>query len=894
MSLLRKWLLRLGELLGRDRQERELAAEMESHLAMHIEDNLRAGLSAQEARRQALIKLGGIEQTKEMVRERRGLPMLEILLQDLRYGTRMLLRNPGFTTVSTVTLALGIAVNATIFSMVSAFLLQRPPGREPERVAVVSSVNPVPGFQSDTNPVSAPNYLAWREANHVFADAAAADEFRTVNLTSQGLPAAEGQPEALRSAAVSPNYFSVLGVSPQLGRAFSDGEDQSGRDHVVILSHELWERHFGSDISLIGRTIRLNRENYTVIGVMPASFRLMGFTPQVWTPLVLTAADQTAAARKDRSLYLFARLKPAVTLEQAGAELIALARRAEENFPETEKGWGAAARTLPDFLIYSFGIRTALGVMMTAVGFVLMIACANVAGLLLARSAGRRKELAIRIALGAGRLRTIRQLLTENMVIAFLGGGMGLLLAYWGISFVRSRMTFNAAISAVPVSLDWNVVLFTMCVSLACALLCGIAPALNASQTDINTSLKDESRAASPSRSHSRLRSVMVTGEVAMALFLLIGTGLLIRGIFLIEHQNLGFQADHLLTAGVTLDSARYKDASQRALFVRDVIPRLQHIPGAQVVAVTSDLPATGPSAVNLRVKGQPDLPANQSFRAIDVVVTADYFRAAGIPLLHGRAFSEMDSATTPRVVLVNQEFVHRLLHDQEPLGKQILLDVSGTTPEWSEIVGVVGNVKTYSEGTTDDPEAYEVFVQRPVPSFSLMVRAISNPNSLASAMRDAVAQADAELPLDRLMSMPALIERQKGGNEFFSRVLGSFAVLALILAAIGIYGLISYSVGQRTHEIGIRLALGAKNTDVLGMVLREGMKMSAMGGAIGLAMALPLPKIFDALFYGLHVREPWLYFMVPIAILVVAMLATYIPARRATRVDPIVALRYE
>jgi predicted permease len=894
MRFIRKWLLRMGELLGRDRRERELATEMESHLAMHIEDNLRAGMTAREARRQALIKLGGIEQTKEMVRERRGLPMLEVLLQDLRFGTRMLWKNPGFTAVSTVTLALGIAVNATIFSMVSAFLLRRPPGREPDRVAVVSSINPAASFLADENPVSAPNYLAWREANHVFADAAAADEFRTVNLTSQGLTGTASQPEALRSAAVSPNYFSVLGVSPQLGRTFADGEDQPGRDHVVILGQELWERHFGSDTSILGRTIRLNREDYTVIGVMPSSFRLMGFTPQIWTPLVLTAADQTAAARKDRSLYMFTRLKPGVTLEQARAEMIALGRRAEENFPETEKSWGVAVRTLPEFLIHGFGIRNGLAVMMTTVGFVLMIACANVAGLLLARSAGRRKELAIRLALGAGRLRTIRQLLTENLVIALLGGGMGLLLAYWGIHFIRSRMTFNEAISAVPLSLDWNVVLFTASVSLACALLCGFAPALNASRTDVNTNLKDESRAASPSRSQSRLRSVMVTGEIALALVLLIGTGLLIRGIFLIGHQNLGFQADHLLTASVTLDSARYKDASQRALFVRDIILRLQHIPGAQVVAVASDLPATGPGTVPLRIKGQPDSTANQSLTALDVVVTVDYFRAAGIPLLHGRSFTEMDNATSPRVVLVNQEFVHRLLHDQEPLGKQIRLDASGATPEWSEIVGVVGNVKTYSEGTNEDPEAYELFLQRPVPSFSLMVRASADPNSLASAMRNAVAQADAELPLDRLMSMPALIDRQKGGDEFFSRVLGGFAILALILAAIGIYGLISYSVGQRTHEIGIRLALGAKNADVLRMILREGLKMSAIGGTIGLALALPLPKIFDALFPGLHLREPWLYFIVPIAILAVAMLATYIPARRAMRVDPMVALRYE
>jgi predicted permease len=888
MRTLRAWFLRVGGFFRKEQRDRELAAEMESHLQMHIADNLRAGMSAAEARRNALIKLGGVEQTKENYRDRRTLPLLETLLQDLRFAARTLQKNPGFTAIAVFTLALGIAVNATMFSMVSAFLLRRPPGREPERVAVVTSVNPTAGFQSDASPVSAPNYLAWRAANDVFADMAAADEYRAVNLTSQG------QTEAIRSAAVSPNYFSVLGLSPQVGRTFSDGEDQPGRDHVVMLGQDLWERRFGSDASLIGRTIRLNRENYTVIGVMPATFRLLGFTPQLWTPLVLAPADQTAAARKDRSLYLFARLKSGVTLEQARAELLTLARRAEESFPETEKGWGAAVRTLPDFLIYGFGIRSGLAVMMTTVGFVLMIACANVTGLLLARAAARRKELAIRIALGAGRWRIIRQLLTESLVIAFLGGGIGLLLAHWGINILRANMTFNEAISAVPLSLDWNVLLFTLSVSLVCAVLCALAPALNASRTDINTNLKDESRAASPSHLLSRLRTVMVTGEIAMALFLLVGTGLLFRGIFLIEHQNLGFRADHLLTAGVTLDNARYKDASQQTLFVRDLIPRLQQIPGAEIVAAASELPATGPGDVTLRIKGQPELPANQQLRALDVVATVDYFRAAGIPLLHGRTFTEMDNATAPRVVVVNQEFVHRHLQDQNPIGRQIRLDVSGTTPMWTEIVGVVGNVKSYSEDTRDDPEVYEPFFQRPISSFSLMVRANSDPNSLASALRNTVAEVDAELPLARVMSMPALIEQQRSGNPFFASVLGSFAVLALVLAAIGIYGLIAYSVGQRTHEIGIRMALGAKTPDVLRMILSQGMKMSAVGAAIGLAMALPLPKIFDAMFYGLHLREPRLYFFVPIAIFVVAMLATYIPARRATRVDPLGALRYE
>jgi len=894
MRALRAWLLRLGAMFRRGHSDTELSEELESHLQMHIDDNLRRGMNPQEARREALMKLGGVAQTEERYRERRGLPIVEVLLQDLRFGARMLRKNPGFTAIAVVTLALGIAVNATMFSLVSAFLLRRPPGRDPERVAVVTAVNPTQGFQSDANPVSAPNYLAWREGNDVFADMAAADEYRTVNLTLQRQPAAAGQTEVLRSAAVSSNYFSVLDVSPQLGRTFEAGEDQPGHDRVVILGYEVWEQHFGSDDSVIGRTIRLDRENYTVIGVMPASFRLLGFPPQLWTPLVLTAADQTAAARNDRSLYVFARLKPGVSLEQARAEMVTLARRAAETFPETEKGWGAAVRTLPDYLVYGFGIRSALAVLMTAVGFVLMIACANVAGLLLARAAGRRKELAIRVALGAGRPRIIRQLLTEGLMIALLGGATGLLLADWGIHFVRANLNFNEAVSAVPLSLDWNVVLFTMGVSLLCAVLCGLAPSLKASRTDVNTTLKDESRAASMSRSQSRLRTVMVSGEIALALFLLVGTGLLFRGIFLLEHQNLGFRADHLLTARVTLDKARYKDAAQQTLFVQDLISRLQQIPGTEAVAAGSDLPATGPGTVTLKIKGQPDLPANQPMSTLDSVVTPDFFRATGIPLLRGRTFTEMDNGTAPRVVLVNQEFVHRLLQDQEPLGKQIRLQVSGATPEWTEIVGVVSNVKSYSEDTRDDPEVYEPFLQRPVPSFSLVVRASSDPNSLVSALRNVVAQVDAELPLARVMSMPAVIDRQKGGNPFFVRVLSSFALLALILAAIGIYGLVAHSVGQRTHEIGIRMALGARSPDVLRMVLWEGMKMTAIGGAVGFMMALPLPKIFDAIFYGLHLREPRLYIIVPMAILAVAILATYIPARRATRVDPMVALRFE
>ena len=895
-SRIRSW---MRATVCRARMEREMEAELRFHIEGFAEDLVRSGVPRTEALRRARIEFGGVERAKEECREARGVSLFDGLTQDFLYAVRTLRKNSGFTAIAVLTLALGIAVNATMFGLVSAFLLRRPPGRDPSRVVVVSGINPAQSFQSDLNGVSAPNYLALREANHVFEEVAAADEYRTVSLTAQGGETSgqltsTGRPEALRASAVTPNYFRVLGVSTQFGRTFAEGEDQPEHEHVAILSHELWERRFGSDPSLIGGTIRLNRENYAVIGVMPANFRMMGFVPQLWTPLVLTAADQTEAARKNRSLDLYARLKPGVTVEQARAEMVTLGRRSEQGFPAIEKGWGVGVRTLPNYLIQNFGIRAGIAVMMTTVGFVLLIACANVAGLLLARAAGRRKELAIRISLGAGRLRIVRQLLTEGLVIALLGGGAGLLLSYWGINFVRANMSFNEYVSAIPISLDWNVVLFALAISVASAVLCGLIPALNASRTDINTILKDESRAATAGRSHSRLRTVMVTGEIALAMFLLVGCGLLIRGLSVIHHQNMGFRPDHLLTAGVTLDSTQYKDASQQAAFVRSVLLRLQQVPSAEAVAVTSDLPATGPGKVTFLLKGQSELPANQRPNALDFVIAPEFFRAVGIPLLRGRVFTERDDASAPRVVLVNQEFVRRHLLGWEPLGKQIRLDVSGAALEWSEIVGVVGDTKSHSESTREEPQVYEAILQRPISSFSLLIRASSDPNNLAAAMHNAVAQVDAELPLTSVMSMTSLIEHQANGDPIFESLMASFALLALLLAAIGIYGLVAYSVGQRTHEIGIRMALGAGKSDVLGLVLWQGLRMTAIGAAVGVLLALPLPKLFEAIFYDLHVQEPVLYLIIPIAIGVVTMLATYIPARRAMRVDPIVALRYE
>jgi predicted permease len=868
----------------------ELSEEIHLHIEERAEQLMREGMNAKEAERTARRAFGNRVVIEESSREVWQWPALESIGADVRFAVRQLIKSPGFTLTAVVTLALGIAVNATMFSLVSAFVLPHLPGRDPQGLVVVSSVNPDATFQADTNAVSIPNYLMWGSNRRVFSAMTAADEYRNGSLSGAGQ-----QPDAISYAAVSTNYFSVFGVSPQLGRAFLANEDHQGHDHVLILSHGLWERRFGADPSIVGRTVRLNRDDYLVVGIMPTDFRLLGFVPQLWTPLTVTAADNAPNARKNRSLYLFARLAPGITLKQARAQIDILARQAQQEFPGIESRWGASVRTLPNFLVHNFGIGTALAIIMTVVGFVLLIACANVAGLLLTRAVGRQKELAIRMSLGAGRIRVVRQLLTEGLVIALLGGGMGLFLTYFGIQLVRAGLSFNDAISAVPVRLDTNVLLFAAIVSLVSAILSSVAPAIRASYTAINSDLKNETRGATSGRAHHRLRVVLVGGEIALALFLLIGTCLLIRGVYLLDHQELGFNHDHLLTASIGLDQTRYVDSSKQEQFVRSLIAPLQEIPGVKGVAVASNLPASGLGSVAIHIKGQTESRPNEQHSAGDVVVTPDYFQLLGVPLVSGRAFNDRDDAAAPGVVLVNQELVRKFFQGRDPVGKQIRLDTPHAPAEWSEIVGVVGDVKSFSMDPRYEPEVYELYVQRPVASFFVMLRSSVDPATLTPELRHAVTQLDSELPLLRVMSMDGVIEAQRGGNPLFSKLLAAFAILALLLSGIGIYGLIAYSVGQRTHEIGIRLALGAKASDISRLILRDGLKVAAVGLAIGFAMALPLPKIFDSIFGGvLPFGAPAIYPFVFAVMLTVVFCATVGPARRATRVDPTSALRNE
>lgn len=872
----------------RRRRYDDLSMSIQEHLEEKVEELVESGMSRREAEQAARRAFGNTTLIEQRSREAWQWPIIESTWADTRFALRQLIKSPGFTATAVLTLALGIALNGAVFALVSAFLMPSLPERDANKVVVVSAVNPDTGFLPDATHVSLPNYDSIHADTRVFAQTAAANDGISGSLGGE-----HEQPEAIQYAAVTPNYFSIFGAAPQLGRGFLAGEDQPGHDREVVLSHRLWARRYGSDPAIVGRTIRFNRENYTVIGVMGEDFRLMWLNPQLWTPLTRTPADLKPEARRNRNLYVYAQLAPGVTLAQVNAEAKRLAARAAEDYPQIEGRWSASVRTLKDYLVYAFSIEQALAVMMTAVWFVLLIACANVSGLLLTRAAGRQKELAIRASLGASRTRIVRQLFIEGITIALIGGGVGLGLTWAGVRLLRSLLTFNDAIASVPISLDGKVLAFAAAATLFAAILSSVAPAFKASRTNLATDLKNEGRASTAGRGRNRLRAVLVGSEIALALILLAGTGLLTRGIYELEHQRLGFRTDHILTARLTLDHARYPDAAAQERFVENLMARLHQIPGAEDTAATSNLPATGAGSATVHIQGIADPPPSEPRRAETVTVTPEFFAAAGIAALHGRTFTEHDNANAPRVVVVNQKFVDRYLGSGDPIGRPVKLDVPGWS-QWEQIVGVVANIKSYSEQADVNPMVYEAFAQGGAAQFSIMLRGEATPDSMIPALRRALAEVDPELPLQDVMSMDGVIKTQRNGDPVFIEILGTFAGLALLLAAIGIYGLIAYSVRQRTQEIGIRMALGASQGEIAAMILREGLKVTAIASLVGLLLALPLGHLFDAMFPGIQFVSPAVYPVVLAVTVLVAMAATYAPARRAAGISPTLALRSE
>ena len=884
----------LKQLFSRRRLYSNLSEEIQEHLEEKIEELVAGGMSRKEATYAARREFGNVRLTEEDSRAVWRWAVMEDFFMDVRFGARMLRKNPGFAAIAIVTLALGIAANSTIFSMVSGWMLRPPSIKDPGKVVMILSTNPAKGVGWDQNPVSVPDFVAWRGQNHSFEDMVAS-EWGDFALTGRS------EPERLNGLRVSANYFDVLGVSPALGRSFLPGESQSGHNQVVVLSHGLWQRWFGSDLKVVGTAVNLNGQRCTVIGVMPSSFRLGLYGPQLWTPLVFAPESVLPAAREDRSLSVLARLKSGVSTAAAKAEMAALAQRSEQTYSGASKGWGATATPLQQYIADE--VRSAMRFLMGAVIFVLLIGCANIANLQLARGTDRQRELVVRAALGASRFRLVRQLLVESLLLAFAGGALGLLLASWGIAMLRSALNWSDYVSSLSreVTLDNTVLAFTLGISVFAAILFGLAPALHQTSRDLHSTFKEGGRTSSQGKARNRTHSVLAVAEIALALALLTGAGIFVQNFLYQVYSGFGIDPNQVLTANISLSSTRYKEPSKQADFFKNVVQHLEALPGVISAGATTTLVPNATyqeRVVTFSIAGQPGLLRKERERTDYFTISPDYLRTLRIPLLRGRSFLATDSVQAPPVALVNQAFVQRYFPNQEPLGKRVRLDTSTSDrPDWTEIVGVVGNLRDLAREQKDMPQIYEPYLQQPSSVMTLLIRTSSEPAAFAPILRRAVWNLDNEQPVTAVQTMNQVIADYRAGGVVGSSLMGVFAGLGIALAIVGVFGVMAYTVARRTHEIGIRMALGAQRKDVLRMVTRKGIVLGAFGVGIGLALGAPLmwlllpPEDQTAIPFNQHIA---VFLAAAFLMGLAALLASYIPARRATKVDPIVALRYE
>jgi len=812
------------------------------------------------------------------------------LAQDLRYSLRVLLKSPGFAAIAVIVLALGIGANTAIFSVVNAVLLRPLPYQDPGKLVQVWHVPPPKSFPGITQfAVSAANYLDWRDQNHVF-EQLAIYSYSNLNLSGKG------QPESLTSGVVSSNFFSVLQVQPLLGRAFAPGEDQPGRANTVVLSHAFWREHFGSDRHIVGQSITLNQQSYTVAGVMPARFE-MPPSAQIWTPMALT--DKEKAVRGEHHFGVIGRLKPGVNLNQAQAEMTTISSRLEQQYPTDDKGWGAVVVPLREQLVGD--VRPALLVLLGAVAFVLLIACANVANLMLAKTLGRRKEIAIRSALGASRFRVLQQILSESVLIALMGGILGLIIAHFGVQLISAFLA-NQLTQSPDISLDLWVLGFTLAVSILTGVLAGLAPALRLSKTDLNEALKQGLSRTDADSGGTRTRGFLVVSEVALSLMLLIGAGLMIRSLWLLRSVDPGLSPDNVLTMRVGVPSTRFPSPLQQSNFFNEALQRIRALPGVESAGVIDALPLNGGGSIQpIAIEGRPaQQMADQPEVAVRITSPA-YFHALRIPLLRGRNFNDSDAAGAPMAILISESMAKRFWPNENPIGKHVTLTFLPDGPR--EIVGIVGDVKDDGLDVVDPVATlYTPLAQLSTPllggwtSFSmwLLVHTNSTPSSLTSAVTSAVHQVDSELPLLQTRTMQDVIAESLSQRRFNMLLLAVFAGLALLLAAIGIYSVLAYSVKRRVREIGIRMALGAQVRDVLRLIVIEGMRPTLIGVAIGLAGALALGRVLANLIYGVKPADPITFGAVSVLLAGVGLFASLVPAYRATRVEPMKTLRDE
>jgi predicted permease len=798
------------------------------------------------------------------------------IIQDLRYGLRMLLRRPGFTVVVVLTLAVGIGANTAIFSVVNAVLLRELPYHDPSKLVTV--------LHDGSSPVAPANFLDWKQQNQSFESMAAAQVWGP-NLTGQD------RPEAIKAMQTTADLFGLLGVSPALGRAFNADEDKPGNERVVVLSDRLWQRRFGADKNIIGRQITLDGNGYTIIGVMPPDFQFAPFWAthaEMWAPLNLAARLND---RVGQSLRVFARLKPGITSVSAQAEMETISRRIEQQYPESNKGLTVSVDSLHEKAVGT--TRPALLILLGAVGFVLLIACANVANLMLARSAARKREMAVRTALGAGRGRIVRQMLTESMMLSVLGGGLGLLAASWGIQALLA-----VAPAGLPqtqkIGLDFSVLAFCMSLSIITGLLFGLAPALQTSKVNLNDSLKEGGRSSTEGNRQHLFRSLLVVSEVALALMLLIGGGLLFRSFLRLRAVDPGFNADKLLTMELSFNGSAESTDSKRIAFLNELTERVQALPGVRSTSAINHLPVGGDVwSLGYIVEGRPLPGPGETPHAVYRVSRPDYFKTMGATLLRGRDFTARDNEAGSGVVIINESLARAAWPTEDPIGKRISLPDDNNIPR--EVVGIIKDAKQHDWTAQPSPEMYLPQSQSTgVKNMTVVVRTASDPLRMATAIQSEVWAIDKNLPLSQVRSMDQVVSEAIGPQRFNMFLLGLFASIAVILAVVGIYGVLSYSVAQRTHEIGIRMALGARQKDVLGLVVRQGMLLSFIGVGIGLVGAFGLMRLMESLLFEVSATDPQTFAVIAALLSIVSLLACYIPARRAANVDPMVALRNE
>ena len=878
---------RVAMLARRRKFDREMDEEMRLHLELRETEHAANGVPGEEAYTMARKNFGNSLAVREVSHDSWGWAWLEHLSQDLRFAFRMFSKTPGFTAIAVLTLALGIGANTAIFSFVYGVLLAPLPYRDASRIIVLNETTPRVGNVS----VSHPNFLDWRAQSRAFSQMAAVYH---VGFNLAGV----SQPENIAGEAVSPNFLSMLGVHPYLGRDFEASEEKAGTAPVVLLGYALWQTHLGGDRNAIGRTISLDGRSYTIIGVLPPDFRSIDKTDVMEPVGVLATTDsdfQDRGARGDMAVV--GRLAPGVSFGQARGEMEGIAARLATEYPGSNDQFGVRLQPIRD--VFAGDARPALLVVFGAVMFVLLIACANVANLFLVRGAARTKEIALRIAFGASRSRIVRQMLTESFVLALLGGVFGVALALAGIKGM-TRLISMDMMNGASVSLNGAVLLFTAGVVVLCAFVFGLAPAMHSTKPDVQSELKESARTSSAGAAQNRLRGALAIAEISLSLILLTGAGLMMKSLSRLLSVDPGFHPDRVLTMEMNLRTQQYaKDPAIRN-FWQQVLERVRGLPGVESAAVGTAAPFTGNhDRGDITIEGMP-LPRPGSWPHPDYhVVSPGYVQTLGIPLLRGRSFTDADDENAPRVGMINSLLARQFFLNQDPIGKRFMsghppADPVKNPPHWITIVGVVGDTKLYGLANPPRLEIYVPARRSPSNDMDLLVKSAVNPAAMISAIRGVVASVDKDQPIFAISTMDALRSNSISGRSTTLILLGAFSILALVLAAIGIYGVISYSVAQRTHEIGIRMALGAQRRDVVRMVLSQGGKIAFAGIGIGIVAALGLTRLMASLLFSVSASDPATFAAVAILLGLIALFACYVPARRATKVDPMIALRYE